>query len=385
MTDPLRSPTAPLLITEPQDLEQLAVRLRTGTRVALDTEAASFHRYVDRVYLIQLSSDRETALVDPLAIADLGPIGRLLADAGIEVIFHDADYDLRMLDRDYGFRARRIWDTRVAAQLAGEQAFGLSALLERFFDIRLSKKLQRADWSVRPLTDEMIAYAAADTAHLPALRDLLADRLRALGRLHWAEEEFLRLEQVRWNARANGQDAFLDLKGARLLNPPQLAVLRAVWSWRTQMAKALDRAPFRILVNELLIALARLAPPTAAALAAVPGMPASIARRYGDQLLSAIAEGLATPEAEWPRVERRPRTRSDPEADGRFQRLRDLRAARAPAVSLDPGLVCANGVLQEIARAAPRVPADLDAIPELRRWQREVLADEAILRAVRPV
>jgi ribonuclease D len=384
MTDLPTSPL-PLLITDPQDLERLAGRLSAGTRVALDTEAASFHRYVDRVYLIQLSSDRETALVDPLAIAHPGPIGRLLADGAIEVIFHDADYDLRMLDRDYGFHARRIWDTRVAAQLAGEQSFGLSALLERFFGIRLSKKLQRADWSARPLTDEMIAYAAADTAYLPALRDLLADRLRALNRLHWAEEEFLRLEQVRWNDRANGPDAFLDLKGAKLLKPLQLAVLRAVWSWRAQTAKAQDRAPFRILANELLVALARLGPQTAAAFAAVPGMPASIARRHGDELLAAIAQGLATPEAEWPRVARRPRAHPDPEAEARFRRLRDLRAARAPAVGLDPGLVCANGVLQEIARAAPRVPGELDAIPELRRWQREVLGDEAILRAVRPV
>jgi ribonuclease D len=362
----------------------LVGRLRASPRVALDTEAASFHRYVDRVYLIQLSSDWETALVDPLAVAQPQALGQLLADPEIEVIFHDADYDLRMLDRDYGFRARRLWDTRVAAQLAGEPAFGLSALLEKFFGIRLSKKLQRADWSARPLTDEMIAYAAADTAHLPALRDLLADRLRALDRQHWAEEEFLRLEQVRWNGRAGHPNGFLELKGAKLLKPPQLAVLRAVWSWREQTAEASDRAPFRILANELLIALARSAPRTDAQLAVVPGMPGSIARRHGGQLIEAIGRGIATPEAAWPHVEGRVRTRPDPEADARFQRLRGLRAERAPVIGLDPGLVCANGILQEIARAAPRVPGDLDRIPELRRWQREALGDAAILRAVHP-
>jgi ribonuclease D len=383
MTDPSLA-TSPRLITDVPSLEDLVERLRAAPRVAFDTEAASFHRYVDRIYLIQLSSDRETALVDPLAVADPRAIGLLLADAETEVIFHDADYDLRMLDRDYGFRARRIWDTRVAAQLAGEQAFGLSALLERYFGIRLSKKLQRADWSVRPLTDEMMAYAAADTTHLPALRDLLADRLRALDRLHWAEEEFLRLEQVRWNGRAGGPDGFLDLKGAKLLKPAQLAVLRAVWSWRERTAEALDRAPFRILGNEQLVALARVAPRTAPQLEAVRGMPTSVARRQGDELLAAVAQGLATPEADWPRVARRARARPDPEADARYQRLRQLRGERAPAVGLDPGLVCANGVLQEIARAAPRTPRDLDAITELRRWQREVLGDQAILRAVQP-
>src|SRR5512134_3450456 len=189
---------SPILIERAEALASLARRLAANPRIALDTEAASFHRYVDRVYLVQLSSPAETALVDPLAVQDLSPVGALLSDPAVEKIFHDADYDLRILDRDYGFRARRLWDTRIAAQLAGEPAFGLGALLEKYFGIRLSKKLQRADWSQRPLTPEMIEYAAADTAHLPDLRDLLERRLRELSRLAWAEEEFVRLEEVRW-------------------------------------------------------------------------------------------------------------------------------------------------------------------------------------------
>ena len=180
------APITPTLITDNPALRALAERLRRAPRVALDTEAASFHRYIDRVYLLQASSDDESALIDPLLVDDLTPIGQLLADPTLEVIFHDADYDLRILQRDYGFVGRRIWDTRVAAQLCGEPAIGLSALLEKHFGIRLSKELQRADWSERPLTDAMIAYAAADTAYLPALRDRLAEQLAALGRAHWA-------------------------------------------------------------------------------------------------------------------------------------------------------------------------------------------------------
>ena len=96
---------------------------------AVDTEAASFHKYVDRIYLIQLSTRSDTVVVDPLAVApaDLAPIGALLADQSIEKIFHDADYDLRTLDRDYGFRAMRMFDTRIAAQLLGEPAIGLGS------------------------------------------------------------------------------------------------------------------------------------------------------------------------------------------------------------------------------------------------------------------
>jgi len=376
------SPVRPTVITEGGALQALAERLARAPRIALDTEAASFHRYVDRLYLLQLSSDQETALVDPLAVADLGPVGRLLASPEHEIILHDADYDLRILDRDYGFTGRRIWDTRVAAQLCGETAFGLGSLLERYFGIRLSKQLQRADWSVRPLTDDMIAYAAADTAHLPALRDLLAERLASLGRLHGAAEEFLRLESVRWAPRAREGEEFLALKGAKVLRPPQLAVLRALWEWRDARARELDRAPFRVVGNEVLVALARDCPTGIESLSRIAGVPPSIARRHGPEFVEVIRAARALPEEQWPRLERGRRERPDPELEARVNLLKNLRAERAPVVGLDPGLVCAGAVLTAIARARPKAAAELDAVPDLRRWQREILGDKAILNAV---
>jgi ribonuclease D len=376
-----RPPLRPVLIEEPDALAGLTRRLRASPRLALDTEAASFHRYVDRVYLVQISSAQETALIDPLAVADLAPIGELLADAAIEKVLHDADYDLRILHRDYGFQGRRLWDTRIAAQLAGEPAFGLGALLEKYLGIHLSKKLQRADWSQRPLTPAMIDYAAADTAHLIELRDLLEARLRELGRLAWAEEEFLRLETVRWTGAPDGE-GYLQLKGARMLRPRERAVLRAVWEWRERMARSLDRAPFRVAGNDVLMALARQAPRTASALGSVPAVPPAIARRFGAELLEAVAAGLAAPEESLPRSDARPRYRPDPAVDARFQRLRELRAKRAPEVGLEPGLILPNWAMQEIAKLAPRTPHDLDEIPEIRRWQRAVMGDRQLLDAV---
>lgn len=375
-------PIQPALITENPALRTLSERLARARRVALDTEAASFHRYVDRLYLLQVSTDDETALIDPLVVDDIAPVGQLLADPHLEVIFHDADYDLRILNRDYGFVARRIWDTKIAAQLCGETAFGLSALLEKHFGVRLSKQLQRADWSERPLSDAMIAYAAADTAYLPALRDRLAEQLAAAGRTHWADEEFLRLEEVRWTPRATEGEEFLAMKGAKALRPPQLAVLKALWGWRDARARELDRAPFRVVGNDVLLALAREAPETPEALKGVHAVPSSIARRHGHELLDVIRIARATPESTWPRVPRRPRERPDPAVEERVGRLKALRAERAPAVGLDPGLVCPNHVLAGIARLNPRATADLDQVADLRRWQREVMGDAAILAAV---
>lgn len=361
-------------------LRDLSARLARAPRIALDTEAASFHRYADRVYLVQVSSDLETALIDPLAVPDLSPLGELLANDQLEVVFHDADYDLRVLDRDYGFRARHVFDTRIAAQLLGEPAVGLAALLERHFGVILDKRLQRADWSVRPLTTDMIAYAAADTMYLPRLRDTLADRLRSSGRIAWAEEEFLHLEAVRWTV-APAENGWLRIKGARVLPRRSQAVLRALHDWREQTARALDRAPFRVMQNEALLAVARASPRSTSELATVRGLPAPLARRYGAQLLAAVEMGLADPLDGLPDPPRASRARPDAAEEARLERLKTLRNQRATELGMEPGVLCPNGTLQAIARSAPRTQAELESIEEIRRWQVAALGGAAILAA----
>jgi ribonuclease D len=370
-------------IRTPDALADAVAALRREPVVGADTEAASFHRYHDRIFLIQLASPSDTLIVDPLALEDLSPVGELLADPGVEKVFHDADYDLRILDRDYGFHARRLFDTRIAAQLAGDPAVGLAALLERYLDVRLAKEHQKADWSQRPLPPELLAYAAADTAHLPALREALRARLAALGRLAWAEEEFARLEAVRWTGMPNGPEGYLRLKGAKALRPRQLAVLRELYAWREGVAAARDRAPFRILGNDALLAIAQAAPRSPADLAAVPRLPPRLAARYGAALLAAVRRGLAVPEAELPRVERTVRPPRDPAFDARLERLKAARNRVAAELGLDPGVLCGRATLEAVARAAPppNDRAGLARIGELRRWQVEVLGD-ALLAAL---
>src|SRR5256885_16752473 len=167
--------------------------------LALDTEGASFHRFVDRIYLLQLSARDRSAIIDPLPIGTPTELGTLLENPSVQVVFHDADYDLRLLHQDYGWHVRNIFDTRVAAQLLGIRGFGLAALLEKYFGVKLDKKHQRADWSMRPLTRDMLTYAAQDTMHLLALRDRLAEELERSGRWEWAREEFTLLESTRWD------------------------------------------------------------------------------------------------------------------------------------------------------------------------------------------
>ena len=366
-------------VATPQALAEVAGALRQEPRLGVDTEAASFHRYRDRIYLVQVSGRTETVLIDPLAVADLGPLGTLLADPQIEKVFHDADYDLRVLDRDYGFRAARLFDTRIAAQLAGEAAIGLAAVVEKYVGVKLDKEHQKADWSRRPLPPPMLAYAAADTQHLLALRDALEQRLNALGRLAWANEEFKQLESLRWTGApaggASDDESYLRLKGAKGLTPRSLAALRLLHGWRDSVAEREDKAPFRIIGNDALLGVSRALPASPAELGHVRELPPSLARRHGAALLDAVARAKQLPDAQLPRLERRPRPIKDPGFDARLENLKAGRNRIALELGLDPGVLCGRSSLEAVARARPTNREALKQIPELRRWQIDVLGD----------
>jgi ribonuclease D len=361
--------------------------------LALDTEAASFHRFTDRVYLLQVTArapgtgaagptraEERSAVIDPLAAGPLAALGRLAEDPAVETVFHDADYDLRLLRQDYGWQVRGLFDTRVAAQLLGERAFGLAALLEKEFGVKLDKRHQRADWSMRPLTPDMLDYAAQDTIWLLRLRDRLRERLAQRGRLGWAEEEFRRLEGVQWGADAS-EDAYLRVKGARDLTRRELALLRELVQWRDGVARELDRATFRVAANDVLMEVARVAPRTREALGAIKGVPrGSLDARTGE-MLAAVERGLAVPDAQLPRFPRAPRWDRDPDFDDRVNRLRSARDAVAGELELDPGVLCARDRLEAVARRNPQTADELLEVGELRRWQAEVLGPR-LLRAL---
>ena len=349
-------------------VERFTSRIADTRQIALDTEGASFHRFVDRVYLLQLSTRDSHAVIDPLPIGVPTGLGTLLEDPAVEVVFHDADYDLRLLQQDYGWHVRNIFDTRIAAQLLGYAAFGLAALLEKFFQVKLDKKHQRADWSMRPLTEGMLDYAAQDTRYLLQLRDELATELGRLDRTAWAREEFALLEGTRWQDDEPG-GAFLRIKGARDLTRRELAVLRELVPWRDTVAGALDRATFRVLGNEQLLEISRVQPQTKEALGKIKGMPRAILEQRGADLLDAVRRGLAVPDADLPRFPRAPRWDRDPEFDTRVSALKTARDAAAKRLILDPGVLCSRDRLEAVARRNPTTLEELTEIPELRRWQ----------------
>ncbi len=350
----------------------------TGVReIALDTEGASFHRFIDRIYLLQITTRDRSAVIDPIPIGAPARLGKILEDPAVEVVFHDADYDLRLLHQDYGWHANNIFDTRIAAQLLGIKSFGLAALLEQFFDVKLDKKHQRADWSLRPLTQGMLDYAAQDTRHLLDLRDELHARLEKLERLEWAREEFDRLEGTKWEPD-DGSQTFLRIKGARDLTRRELALLRELVPWRDSVARDIDRATFRVMGNEVLLDIARTAPRNVKQLATLKGMPRGILDRGGAAILSAVQRGLEVAEEHLPRFPRAAKWEREDDFEERVSKLKAVRDAAATRLSLDPGVLCSRERLEAIVRRRPERVRDLEDVPGLRRWQIGEMGEEFV-------
>jgi len=365
------APVRPRWIDRAADVADLCRRASRQGRVAVDTEADSFHSYHHKLCLVQLTVDGEHALLDPLALGreGLAPLAELLSDGSVRKLLHGADYDLRILHRDLGATIVNLRDTQVAAQLLGEPATGLAALVEKELGVTLDKSFQRTDWGRRPLSPAERTYAAADTAYLAPLHARLEARLEALGRLTWWEEECEALEQVRWVRPEPDPLAFERLKGARALKGAARDRVAALHRWRENRASEADVPPFRVLRNEILLALAKDAPESVDDLGKVKGIPRPLVRRSGSELVRLLSDPRPAPP-------RRPRRgfQPDPVLDARVKKLRTVRDEVAAEQGLDPGVVAPRAGLEAVAAAAQPVEASEAGRLLGRRWRADLLA-----------
>ena len=294
MTQRLLHLAAPTLVADPAALRELVARLRDEPAVAFDTESNSFHVYRERICLLQVSSRTQDWILDPLAVHP-GPLGDLICDGRVTVL-HGADYDVRCLRREWGWQLPRLFDTMAAARRVGRTGLGLSALVEAQFGVRLSKANQRADWGRRPLTHDLLTYAALDTHYLLPIHDALATELAAKGAEEEARREFDRIAAAEFRERVFDPEGWRRLKGARELDAPGRQVLRALWIAREERASADDRPPFKVLGEQPMVEIARRRP-GADALSTIPGVTPSVLRRMGGALAEALASAGDVPRA----------------------------------------------------------------------------------------
>ena len=345
-------------------------------RVALDLESNGFHRYPERVCLVQLAVAGSSYLIDPLSVEDMTPLGDLLAAPSVEKVFHAADYDIRSLDRDWGFRVRPLFDTGIAAAFIGYEQLGLAAVLKECLDVEVpkSKKLQRADWTVRPLSGELLEYAAEDVRHLDRLATLLRERLDGLGRTEWVREECERLANVRFTP-PDTKAGFLSVKGSRALDAHGLAVLKSLHSFREQEALRRDRPPFKIFSDAVMLTLA--ANPRAD-LAQVKGIGRYRYGRSASGVRKALRQGLRAHPVERPSpsAPRRPPVtgKQREAARKRLRLLKQWRQEHADSLRIAPALVWQAASLERLSLHPCEFDDEIQA-DAIRRWQRNEFAD----------
>jgi ribonuclease D len=362
---PLEEIAPATLVTAREHLEEVVADLRQEPRLAIDTESNGFYAYQEKVCLIQISSAREDFIVDPIAVPDLSALGELTADPRIEKIFHAGEYDVLCLKRDYGFSFANLFDTMIAARLLGSKGLGLAAAIQHHFGVTLSKKLQRADWGVRPLSDAHLKYAQLDTHYLLNLSDILKAQLCDKGREADALEACAQLAELEPVIRNFDPEGFWRLAGHSRLSGRQLACLREIFLMRDRRAKSLDRAPFRIMPEDLMVRIAADMPETRETLAKVKGMTPYLLRKFADSLMEALERGRQAP----PPVEP-PRTgqRSSNKERRLFEILRRWRKEQAEREAVEPVVILDTASLHAAARAAASAEPDpLAGLSELKR------------------
>ena len=365
------------LITAREHLEEVCVELAKSPRLAFDTESNGFYAYKEKVCLIQISTPTDDYIVDPIAIVNLDVMGPLFADPNIEKLFHAGEYDVLCLKRDYGFTFSNLYDTMIAARVLGIKELGLAAAIERQFGLVISKKLQRADWGKRPLTTEMIRYAQGDTHFLMRLADEQKKALVEKGRWDDAVEAFRELEKLEPNVKVFDPEGFWKLVGRTDIGGKAMAALKEVWLYREQQAASRDRAPFRVMPEDLMLRIAEALPETKEALAAVKGMSPYILERFGAGLLAAVERGRAAAPVTRPVVAEKRRMAED---EWRlFEALRAWRKERAEHDKVESVVILSTDSMRQIAAHACRVDGDpLAPLSELKKTR----YGEDVLRVV---
>lgn len=340
-----------------------------ASRLAIDIEADSLYHYFEKVCLIQISTDSDTFILDPLAIGSIGDLAPLMRNPSVEKVFHAAGYDTYCLRRDYDFAFANIFDTHVAAQLLGCEFLGLSTLMEEFLGIHHSKRNQRDDWSRRPLDSEQLNYAAMDTHHLLRLRDALEGELRLKNRLEWAREEFEAAASAERREKEFDPEGFRRIKGNRELSLQDQVVLRSLYLFRDEVARKMDVPPFKVLNNSVLLDLAQHPPLYPEQLHGRRGISDRIARKYSLRIVSLIAQArkqdvsiLETmPKNNWKSPGRAAKLRLDA--------LRLWRNERARQLNVQVGVLFPATLLEYLAANPPEDMNALDNIPGMRKWR----------------
>lgn len=341
-----------------------------------DLEADSYYRYKEKVCLLQFSLPDRDYLFDPLEHELPSELFAALCGEGPRLLMHGADFDVRLFKRDFGLPLGPLFDTQIAARFLGKSKTGLAALLEGELDISIDKKEQRSDWSQRPLSEQQLEYAQRDTRHLHDLVAALSSQLEEAGRLHWVEEECALLRKVEPSKKEFDPEGWRKIKGTKDLKERGRLVISALYRWREAEAERLDRAPFRVAQNHVLLQAGLRSDK-------YRGVPDPSRWRFVprnidlDTWRQVIRAGLMEPDPGPKKRRGKAPPPPTPQVAERIEALKALRKQFAESLKLETGLVLPSSLLTNLARAGTdRALEDVEGMTE---WRMEAMGSALAL------
>lgn len=359
-----------MYVTDSEQLRELIKQLRASQVVSIDTEFMRERTYFARLCLVQVAGDGVEAMIDPLALGDISPLCELLGDESVVKVVHAGSQDLEIFYRLCGCVARPVFDTQVAATLAGfPQQVGYAALVKEVLGVTLDKGDTYTDWAKRPLSKTQVEYALNDVRYLTEVYRKLVEELEREGRLAWLAEDFARMEDPA-TYEIVPEEQWRRVKRVSSLNRRQLGVAREVAAWRELEAQHRDVPKRWVLGDESVVEVARRAPKTSADLSAIRGVGDKVGRSASAGLLAAVARGVETPEDGLPVLERKRRPAGD--VDGAVDLMVALVRLRAREHGVAMPLLASREDLERLAAG------EREASPLLEGWRKTLVGNELL-------
>jgi ribonuclease D len=285
-------------INRPEQLADLCQLINQEPWIALDTEFLREKTYYPKFCLLQIASPTWVACVDPIAIDDLKPLFDAIYNPNIIKVLHACRQDLEIFYQITGKVPGPIFDTQIAAPLLGFQENpGYAMLVSSFLNVNLNKAHTRTDWSVRPLSEDQIQYAADDVIYLCKIYRIMCEQLEKLGRSDWLESDFELLKDPELY-QLSPENAWFKIRGKNKLTGRQLSIMQSLTEWRERTAQQENKPRSWLLQDDLLLELAKLQPVTVPELAKIRNITDRTVNRYGKvlcELVDAARQQLPKP------------------------------------------------------------------------------------------
>lgn len=340
--------------------------------LAIDLEADNQHLFEEQVCLVQISTDKYNFLIDALAFKNLDILKPIFEDPKKPKIFHDLEFDLRSMNKEFHCSFINLFDTKMAAEFCGEEKCSLSALLDKHLKLNLEKEYQQANWTIRPLPDKMLQYSVNDSCYLNELKNILTNQLKDLNRIHWYQEECLVKENYVYVESLHPE--FIKIKSSIKLKDLQLNLLRHLCEIRSVIAKKNNISRFKILSNKVILEMCMTYPNEFS----MNYLHKIVRPEYKEELFNGMIDAYRAILLEEPLIHPLKKMKYREFVNSNIDKIKKWRTSVSEKIKIPGVYIWPTDTIEYIAENPTILNEDLQKIPHLRQWQIQEFGDDFI-------